>query len=150
MKSIFRLLIVIHLLYGMASTAMACDCAPLGKDFFDTIAQHNARYPGTLTVVIGKVQSHFQGSTPPFPPGAQRPTAMKFAVTHVLQGNLPLGTITINGDNGMQCRPYVTNFPVGSIVAMGIQKDTEHPGEYFVSICGFYTKKLLAEPPTEP
>jgi hypothetical protein len=130
----------------LAGASYACSCAPIASEFFATVAAHNAKYPGQLTVVIGRVMNHYNGSIDPH---SEHPTAMTIAVTHVLQGDVSAPTIVVNGDNGFMCRPYVTNFAIGGTFAFAVLKEPSLPGEYYLSICGAYTREIIAPPPRD-
>jgi hypothetical protein len=65
---------------------------------------------------------------------------MVIAVDKVLQGDgFISSSIVVEGDNGIQCRPYVTKYPIGSTQIFAISR-TEMGGGigYAISACGEY------------
>ena len=123
----------------VAPGALACDCNRLAETFEKTVQLHNEKYGerSPLTVVTGTVLKHenfrksYQGDIP---------RQMSFAVRKVVQGTVKAEVITIKGDDGRLCRPYVTRFPEGTDWTLAVQKEREGDA-YFISICGVYWKK---------
>jgi hypothetical protein len=67
------------------------------------------------------------------------PLAMTIEVKEVYKGAAKLGKIVVWGDNGMQCRPYVTKFPIKTEWILALSKDpSTAKGELAVSACGEY------------
>lgn len=66
--------------------------------------------------------------------------AMKVKVLDVLRGDISDPEITVWGDNGAQCRPYVSTFPVNTewIFAIYRQPEPSRGHNYIISICGAY------------
>jgi len=56
------------------------------------------------------------------------PIAMKVEVREVLRGQYRAGTITVIGDFGASCIPYVSNFPVGTEWVMAVRGPSEVDG----------------------
>ncbi len=119
------------------SNALACKCKHAGP-FLSVV-------PQTSLVVAGKVVAHQDYS-------------MDVAVQRVLAGSAP-AQIRVQGDTGKACRPYVTQFPVGTswVFALTIADEPSQPAaagsapagstpagsapagpEYQLSICGSY------------
>lgn len=68
-----------------------------------------------------------------------RPLAMTVEVKEVYKGATKLGKVTVWGDNGIQCRPYVTQFPIGTDWVLALSKDSwTKKGELAISVCGEY------------
>jgi hypothetical protein len=63
---------------------------------------------------------------------------MDVEVLDVLKGTDHPGRMRIWGDNGAQCRPYVSAFPPGTewIFAVSRSRTGGDPGGFAVSICG--------------
>ncbi len=140
MKKIFWMVALALTSSFVVTSAQACGCAPLGSDFFETVQRHNqevasGRYPPqlALTVVTAEVKRYEQLRRGPYP------TEMVLQVTDVLQGSLSSREILVEGDNGMQCRPYVTNFPIGQRFAFALE---QVGGKFSIGICGRYSKPL--------
>lgn len=117
----------------------ACSCMPLGETFFETVQLHNqgissGNFPSSmaLTIVVAEVKEYKQ-----LRPGPH-PTEMILSVSDVLQGKVTTKEIMVEGDNGMQCRPYVTRFPIGKkfVFAVNELSNTSH---YYISVCGEYS-----------
>lgn len=124
--------------------ASACSCLPLGDDFFETVNEHNervetGRYPQSqaLTIVTAEVKRHLKLRSGP------EPTEMVLSVIGVSQGAVPSREIIVEGDNGVQCRPYVTTFPVGKTFLFALNRNEDG---YYLSVCGQYSLKLDSPP----
>jgi hypothetical protein len=67
------------------------------------------------------------------------PLAMAVEVKEVYRGATKSGKLTVWGDNGMQCRPYVTQFPIETEWVFALSKDRfSENRELAVSGCGAY------------
>lgn len=65
--------------------------------------------------------------------------SMHVEVLEMLQGATSSMRIRIWGDNGSQCRPYVSAFPIGTEWIFAIKRMTgDHRGDYSISVCGEY------------
>ena len=67
--------------------------------------------------------------------------AMDVEVIEVLRGKTQESELRIWGDDGMLCRPYVTQFPVGTEWILGLNGPGSKPGctsNHAISICGQY------------
>lgn len=121
-----------------SNLAMACICAKLGDNFFDTVNQHNIKvgngeYPATeaLTVFTGKVIKYEDA------PLGSIPGSMLVKVNQVMQGSVTTKNILIQGDvDGMQCRPPVINFPINTNYIFAANQDENN--KYYISGCGYY------------
>ena len=120
------------LLLAPIQSAQACSCAWAGP--FASVA-HSADL-----VVRGKVLSYKKNS-------------MKVTVLEVLRGRESRRTIRIWGDNGAQCSPYVSSFPIGTEWVFAVRRTTSEAergyfkrentpeewkkwGDFRISICG--------------
>lgn len=119
-------------------SAQACTCAWAGP--FASVAL------SADLVVRAKVLSYDKNS-------------MKVSVLEVLRGREWRRTIRIWGDNGAQCSPYVSSFPIGTEWVFAIRKTTSGAergyfkrenvpgdwkkwGDYRISICGEFWLKV--------
>jgi hypothetical protein len=70
--------------------------------------------------------------------------AMDVEVLEVLKGAERPGRMRIRGDNGIQCRPYVTQFPRGTEWIFAIDRNTEEQerGGFAISACGEYWARV--------
>ena len=119
-------------LLGPIPSAQACTCAWAGP--FTSVA------PLADLVLRAKVLSYDKNS-------------MKVSVLEVLRGRESRRTIRIWGDNGAQCSPYVSNFPIGTEWIFAVRKNSSGPdrgyfpryrapedwekaGDFRISICG--------------
>jgi hypothetical protein len=65
--------------------------------------------------------------------------AMVASVLRTYKGKVTKSIITIWGDDGIQCRPYVSEFALGKEYIIALNSTTEGSAKaanYFVSICG--------------
>lgn len=115
----------------------ACSCGSSGDTFMKSVLYgldysitHNK--PFTPTVIAGRVVSYNSNS-------------MNVEVLILIDGQETRKNITVWGDDGMQCRPYVKTFPIGSTWIFNLSREydynTEPPtpkADYEISICGTY------------
>ena len=114
------------LIFLMADEALACSCMWGGP--FMKVA------PASELVVRGRILRHM-GENP------ESKTEMEFEVLEVISGRADKRVITISGDNGLLCRPYVSAFPIGTqwILALSAADQRfQDKGDYAISICGTY------------
>jgi hypothetical protein len=123
----------------------ACSCTSLGDDFFTTVSLHNQHvadgdWPQSaeLTIITGEVVGHL--SLRPGPTA----TEMVVAVTHVIQGEEVGDYMIIEGDNGIQCRPYVSNFPIGEKFILAVNPIDSDQSDAYISVCGVYSQSIAA------
>ena len=68
-------------------------------------------------------------------------SAMEATVLKTYKGKVIKSAITIWGDDGMQCRPYVSAFAIGKEYIMALNSTSEGSAKstnYCISICGEY------------
>jgi hypothetical protein len=108
------------------SISDACSCAWGGP--FLTVA------PRAESIVRGRVL-RYTG-----PNGAVGQVAMDVETVEVLKGRERPGRIRVWGDNGIQCRPYVSTFPVGTEWVFAISRiaQGEGAGDFVINGCGQY------------
>jgi hypothetical protein len=113
----------------IAPIAQACSCA--GTDpFVRTLARSSV-------VVRAKVLDYqwYKGDTK----HEQTPVAMTVEVQESYKGTVKSKRLTVWGDNGMQCRPYVMMFPIGTEWVMSLGPDHwTKKGELSLFLCGEY------------
>ena len=115
-----------------APSAMACSCAV--NDAFGTVA------PRSQLIVRGKVLNYQWDQADK---QHDRPMAMQVEIQEILNGVNASKRITIWGDNGMICRRYVREFPVGTEWVWAVSPDTwSKNGELAISSCGEYALSL--------
>jgi hypothetical protein len=112
-----------------AASAQACSCA--GTDPFVQVAQ---RSPVVVRAKVLNYQWY-----PSDLKHEQNPIAMTVEVQESYKGTVKSKRLTIWGDNGMQCRPYVMTFPIGTewVLALGPDHWTKK-GELAIFGCGEY------------
>jgi hypothetical protein len=112
-----------------ASAAQACSCA--GTEPFVQAAQ---RSPVVVRAKVLNYQWY-----PSDLKHDQHPIAMTVEVQESYKGTVKSKRLTLWGDNGMQCRPYVMTFPIGTewVLALGPDLWTKK-GELAVFGCGEY------------
>ena len=117
-------LLLLGLLWPLRTDACSCSWAgPL-----------LAVYPRAELVIRAKVLSYHGRSR-----GID--LAMDVEVLEVLKGTTRASKMRIWGDNGAQCRPYVSGFPLESEWIFAIRTLTGgqgSPGDYMISVCGEY------------
>jgi hypothetical protein len=112
-----------------ASAAQACSCA--GTEPFVQAAQ---RSPVVVRAKVLDYQWY-----PSDPNHKQTPIAMTIEVQETYKGTVKSKKLTIWGDNGMQCRPYVMTFPIGTEWVMSLGPDHwTKKGELSLFLCGEY------------
>jgi len=102
-----------------ATAALACECKPVADPSFIISAQE------VPLVIQAKVERHSEKK-------GSKYLAMDLKVIRVFQGALVGRELRVWGDNGILCRPYVTQFPENSewIFALNRGGDT-----WYISIC---------------
>jgi hypothetical protein len=109
-------------------TAYACSCLSRDRSFVQLSNRSDL-------VIRGKVMEYRWHKNDPARQG--RPLAMTVEVKEVYKGGTKLGKVTVWGDNGMQCRPYVTQFPIGTEWILALSKDSwTEKGALAISVCG--------------
>src|SRR5688572_19580500 len=111
------ILLVVVLLFPV--DASACSCTWSGPLL--TVG------PRTELIVRAKVLSYHA-------------SAMDVEVIEMLKGVSNSRRIRIWGDNGAQCRPYVSRFPIGTewilAVSPNLEPESAPAGDYAISVCG--------------
>jgi hypothetical protein len=118
----------------------ACDCE-WGGAFLKSAQKSEV-------VLLGEIQSHKSNS-------------LNLRVFDVLKGQERRDVVKIWGDNGAECRPYVSNFPVGTKWIFALYRVTPDEGkgnydnhnsasienkvDYEILICGDYSLKVLGD-----
>lgn len=108
---------------------LACSCGYLGGFVYSNQASD--------IVVYGTVVEYDSIGTYNSP---DNPYSIKFQVKEKIRGVENRDTITIWGDNGADCRPYIENFKPGTEWILALNKlNIKGNIEYEISICGeFY------------
>jgi len=124
-----------------ANDVLACTCVPLGGSFLKVA-------PKSELVIRGRVLRHTGEG--------ESETEMDVEVLETLAGETSKSVVSVSGDPGNQCRPYVIGFPVGTVWVFALEaavKDVtaardyflmERPdkGDYAISNCGTYWLKV--------
>jgi hypothetical protein len=86
----------------------------------------------------------------------QTPISMEVEIVKVYHGQETRKMITIWGDNGNQCRPFLNIFKTDNYYVIALEQDSkENPLDYAVSNCGDYwltadnEKKIASGPVSE-
>jgi hypothetical protein len=124
-----------------AGDVFACSCVPLGGSFLKVA-------PASELVIRGRVLRHTgEGETK---------TEMDIEVLETLAGKTSQRVVSVSGDPGNLCRPYVSWFPVGTEWVLALEpaiKDARvarqsyfmsepDKGDYAISSCGAYWLKV--------
>lgn len=128
------------LIAATANEVAACSCASPGRSFLKVA-------PASELVIRGRVVGHTgEGATE---------TEMEVEVLETLSGKTSKSVVSVSGDPGNQCRPYVSAFPVGTEWVFALApaiKDAAgaraylmnepDKGDYAISNCGAYWLKV--------
>lgn len=135
LKAFFLPLIVL-LIVLTANDTFACTCGAVANPFFKVA-------PKSVLVIRGKILRH-TGS-------GEVKTEMDVEVFETLAGKTDKSVISISGDPGNLCRPYVSGFPVATewVLALqpanksdsGLMREPDR-GDYAISSCGAYWLKV--------
>lgn len=128
-----RLLLTFTVSLILSYEALACTCDYKG-DFLEV---SNSSKLVVLVKVVGfPVLNNLLSRTN---------VAMEVEVIKIYQGNESRRTITIWGDNGSLCRPYVSSFEPGRQYLLALNPGTDNSGnsfesdsDYAISSCGEY------------
>ena len=126
MKRLTKILILIFL--TSTSLTFACDCESQGQ--FLTVA------PKSKLVALVKVNSYLTFKNIYDKP---TPMSMEVEIVKVYYGQETRKTVTVWGDNGNLCRPYLSIFKTGNYYVIAFEQDSEeNPSDYSISNCGDY------------
>lgn len=136
MNHVKALIIIVLLVLVTADNAFACSCIPEVNPFLKVA-------PKSVLVIRGRVLRHTGGG--------KTPAEMDVEVLENFVDEAPKKVISVSGDDGGQCRPYISRFPVGTewILALGHAiKDAKEArdymmygpdkGDFAISNCGAY------------
>ena len=101
---------------------LACTCVPAGP-FLSVSARETLIVRGTVARYVGH--------------------GMDVDVRETLKGQPGAATVRIWGDTGLLCRPYVSQFPIGTEWVFAVRPSVER-GEsgYAISACGEYAMRV--------
>jgi hypothetical protein len=141
-----RLTTILTLIFLTAtSLTFACDCKSQGH--FLTVA------PKSKLVALVKVSRYLTHKNIYDKP---TPMSMEVEIIKVYHGKESRKTVTVWGDNGIQCRPYLNIFNVNNHYVIAFKQDSkENPFDYAISNCGDYwltadiEKKIATGPVSE-
>lgn len=129
MKYISSIFIGLSILL-LTPTAYASSCIGIERSFVQLAKQSPLTIRGKVIKYQWSIGDREQKGIP---------RAMIVEVKEVLGGVTKLAKVTVWGDNGMQTRPYVTQFPIGTEWVLALSKDSwTQKGELAISICGEY------------
>jgi hypothetical protein len=118
----------------LTPSAYACSCADNNQSFIQNAEK-------AKLVIKGKVLAYHWNKGDKAK--TRRPLAMTVAVKEVYAGAATSKTIMVWGDNGIICRPYVSQFPVGTEWVLALSPDSwSKKGELAISGCGEYSLKV--------
>ncbi len=115
----------LFLIFLMPSITLACDCDWNGP--FVTVVND----PDIL-VLHARIKEYRNFNKDAY----ETHKSMIVEVLDVFKSQIEEKEIEIWGDNGILCRPYVNQFPIGTEWLLGIQRDAD--GIFSISICGEY------------
>lgn len=127
-------------LMTMEQVTFACDCESQGE--FLKVA------PKTEFVALVKVTKYLTFKEIY---DRQTPMSMELEIINVFKGTETRKTITVWGDNGILCRPYLSQFDTGKYYVIAFNKGSdglkghvhkdEKTTDYSISICGDFWLK---------
>lgn len=123
------------MLLGLIITprAMACDCISQGE--FLTVA------PKAKLVALVRVVDYLSYKDIY---DEKMPMSMQVEIVDIYKGHEPRKTITVWGDNGALCRPYLNQFKIGDYYIIAFEQagssstGDEKPTDFAISNCGDY------------
>lgn len=140
MKRIVLLTVILFIVL-IQQNATACDCMPMGP--FLKVA------PKTDFVALVKVTKYLSFQNIDDHP---IPMSMEVSIIDVYKGKEVRKTLTVWGDNGALCRPYLSQFRTGNyyVIAFipgsdgtkGHVHSDEKTSDYAISVCGDYCLKV--------
>ena len=126
MKHLTTILTLIFL--TLTSQTFACDCESQGH--FLKVAQKSK------IVALVKVNSYLSYKSIYDKP---TPLSMEVEIIKVFYGQETRKTITVWGDNGNLCRPYLSVFKTNNYYVIAFEQDVkDNPSDYAISNCGDY------------
>ena len=126
MKRLKTILTIIFL--AITSLTFACDCVSQGH--FLTVA------PKSKLVALVKVNSYLTFKNIYDKP---TPMSMEVEIVKVYFGQETRKTVTVWGDNGNLCRPYLSIFKTDNYYVIAFEQDSKgNPLDYAISNCGDY------------
>jgi hypothetical protein len=126
MKRLTTILTIIFL--TSTSLTYACDCESQGH--FLSVA------PKSKLVALVKVNSYLTFKNIYDKP---TPMSMEVEIVKVYYGQETRKTVTVWGDNGNLCRPYLSIFKSDNYYVVAFEQDSkENPSDYAISNCGDY------------
>jgi hypothetical protein len=142
MKYISAILIGLSVLL-LAPSAHACSCGSDGSSLVQLAKK-------SQLVIRGKVlnynwyQYDLQGQRYKDEQKREgRPLSMTVEVQEIYKGKPKSRQVVVWGDNGMMCRPYVTQFPIGTEWVFALSPDSRsQKGEIAISVCGEYALQV--------
>lgn len=134
LKAFFLPLIVL-LVVVTANDTFACTCGAVANPFLKVA-------PRSVLVIRGKILRH-TGS-------GETKTEMDVELLETLAGKTTKRVISVSGDTGNLCRPYVSRFHVSTEWVLALQPANKIPGmmresdsgDYAISSCGAYWLKV--------
>lgn len=112
----------------LTSLTFACDCESQGH--FLKVA------PKTKLVALVKVNRYLMSANIYDKP---TPMSMEVEIVKVYYGQETRKTVTVWGDNGNLCRPYLSIFKTDKYYVIAFEQDSkENPSDYSISNCGDY------------
>jgi hypothetical protein len=152
MRNIKLLLTIAILTFGQLT--FACDCGSQG-DFLKVAGK-------TQFVALVKVSKYLTFKDIY---NEKMPMSMEVEIIEVYKGKETRKKVTVWGDNGILCRPYLSKFRTGkyyviafynaSETSRGLASENEKATDYSISVCGEYWldadihNKIAVSPTTE-
>ncbi len=134
-RSLFKILIFSAFFAGCTtSTVLACTCIN-NKSFLEVIERADF-------IVVAKPTNYGEISL-----FSNIPLTVDVEIQRVLKGDNASQKVRVFGDNGAQCRPYVTKFPLDTtwVFALNLlSTGANGESQYYISNCGEYSLQVKA------
>jgi len=121
----YRIILLTFFILTISQKTLACDCNSEGE--FLKVA------PTSDFVSLIKVTKYLTFKDIE---GTQTPMSMEVEIIDIYKGKETKKTVVVWGDNGIQCRPYLSRFKPGEYYVIAFFKESQV--DYFISICGDY------------
>lgn len=123
-------ILLLCLLFAVAQQAKACSCN-YGGSFLKMA-------PNASFIALVKITEWTNYIKPPH--GDEIPHAMTVKIIDTYKGKAESKMVTVWGDNGAMCRPYISQFAKGNYYVVAFSRTNSSTGNnyYYINNCGCY------------
>ena len=121
-----RTVLLIFIILVKTNHIFACTCGETNPDFLTVASESKlvALVKINRYLTFKEIQNH------------QVAISMEAEIVMIFHGQETRKTITVWGDNGYLCRPYLNRFTIDNYYVIAFHKENET--DYFISVCGEY------------